>query len=530
MFSYPKLIKDASFPPKGLSDRLSSTNRTVSSTEPEVSTLPSATDPPRVFKVLRASGHYFDSPSSRRFLSLRSEYLPKGPSLDSDYYAIYRDIFKIIIQANMFTFVYGSVAEKLWKHPWFVDVFQCISTTIINKPYLLILIFVPILVMYFSFSTYNRVVDMTDIGYDDEKTNAKKLRRKRVQLLKETNRLRCSKDLPPVYPNGWIPLLESRDVPVGKCKPVTALGQQFVVFRGKTRKCFVLDAFCPHLGAHLGIDGKVHEDCIECPFHGWRFAGRDGSCVKIPYVEKIPEVSRIKSWETIEQNGFIYVWHHAEDEPALWKPPLIPEIENRLLLYRGRAEHIVNSHVQEIMENIADFEHINCLHKFGITSRITLHPENWWRFFQWITELSCTSEETSCYGKYKGIAIFKLFGISVMQLSFEVQQIGPAILHVYYKNLLGNRIILYNITPEGPFRQRSIRHYYSDARFTTIFDFVFPLLECCMFERDTRIWNYKMFVKNPVYVSQDRTIDKCRKWYSQFYSENSPRIEDHLNW
>ncbi|XP_023211853.1 cholesterol 7-desaturase-like isoform X2 [Centruroides sculpturatus] len=218
---------------------------------------------------------------------------------------------------------------------------------------------------------------MTDIGYDDGRMNAKELRRKRVQLLKETNRLRSAKKCPPVYPNGWIPLLESEDLPVGKCKPVSVLGQQFVIFRGKTRKCFVLDAFCPHLGAHLGIDGKVHDDCIECPFHGWRFAGQDGSCVKIPYAEEIPEMSRIKSWETIEQYGFIYVWHHAEGKPPLWKPPVIPEIENRLMLYRHRAEHTVNSHIQEIMENAADFEHSKCLHKFGITSKIILHPENW---------------------------------------------------------------------------------------------------------------------------------------------------------
>ncbi|XP_067118181.1 cholesterol 7-desaturase nvd-like [Centruroides vittatus] len=430
----------------------------------------------------------------------------------------------------MFTFVYGSVAEKLWKHPWFLDVFQCISTTIINKPYLLILIFVPILVMYFSFSTYNRVVDMTDIGYDDGITNAKELRRKRVQLLKETNRLRCAKDFPPVYPNGWIPLLESRDVPVGKCKPVTALGQQFVVFRGKTRKCFVLDAFCPHLGAHLGIDGKVYEDCIECPFHGWRFAGRDGSCVKIPYVEKIPEVSRIKSWETIEQNGFIYVWYHAEGQPALWKPPLVPEIENRLFLYRGRAEHIVNCHIQEIMENTADFEHINCVHKFGITSRITLHPENWQRFFELTTEMSCTSKETSCYRKYKGITIIKLFGISVKRTTFEVQQIGPAIYHVHVKSFFGNKIIVYGIIPEGPFQQKYIGHFYCPPRFVALLDFVFLLLVCRMVERDIRIFNYKMFVKNPLYVSQDKSIAKFRKLYSQFYSENSLRIEDHLNW
>ncbi|XP_023240536.1 cholesterol 7-desaturase-like [Centruroides sculpturatus] len=311
------------------------------------------------------------------------------------------------------------------------------------------------------------------------------------------------------------------------------MSQQFVIFRGKTGKCFVLDAFCPHLGAHLGTDGKVHEDCIECPFHGWRFAGKDGSCVKIPYSKKIPEVAKIKSWETIEQNGYIYLWHHAEGQPPLWKPPVIPEIENQLMLYKGRSEHIVNCHIQDMMKNAADFGHFSCLHKFGMSSKITLHPENWWRFFQLIMKMSCSPvcDETFPCDKYEGIVIFKLFGISLLQSSFEVQQIGPAMGYVHTKGLLQNGMIVYNVIPEGPFRQRFIRHYYSFSRFAAIFDYILFFAEYCMVERDIRIWNYKMYQKNPVYTSEDRTIVKFRKWYSQFYSENSPRVEEqYLTW
>ncbi|XP_023213514.1 cholesterol 7-desaturase-like, partial [Centruroides sculpturatus] len=137
---------------------------------------------------------------------------------------------------------------------------------------------------------YHRVTmitrDLTDNRYNEGRANERKLRTKRMQLLKKTNILRRSKRYSPAYQNGWIPLLESRDLPVGKCKPVTVLGQKFVVFRGKTATCFVLNAYCPYLGANLGTDGKVHEDCIEYPFHGWRFTGQDGTCVKLPYAEK----------------------------------------------------------------------------------------------------------------------------------------------------------------------------------------------------------------------------------------------------
>ena len=43
----------------------------------------------------------------------------------------------------------------------------------------------------------------------------------------------------------------------GDVKPVDALGQHFVVYRGESGKVAVLDAYCPHLGANLALGGKV---------------------------------------------------------------------------------------------------------------------------------------------------------------------------------------------------------------------------------------------------------------------------------
>ena len=64
------------------------------------------------------------------------------------------------------------------------------------------------------------------------------------------------------------------------------VGENLVVFRNSEGKARVLDAYCPHLGANLGIGGRVVGDCIECPFHGWQFDGQDGKCTRVPYAEK----------------------------------------------------------------------------------------------------------------------------------------------------------------------------------------------------------------------------------------------------
>lgn len=56
-----------------------------------------------------------------------------------------------------------------------------------------------------------------------------------------------------------------------------------VVFRTEKGVPHVFDAYCPHLGANLGVGGIVRGDCIECPFHQWSFRGSDGECINVPY-------------------------------------------------------------------------------------------------------------------------------------------------------------------------------------------------------------------------------------------------------
>ena len=103
--------------------------------------------------------------------------------------------------------------------------------------------------------------------------------------------------LPPFYPNGWIPVLESRAIRPNQVKSVLCFGQELAVIRGSEGHVYVIDAFCPHLGANLSVGGTVHQDnckqdCIRCPFHGWSFRMSDGLNSNIPYEEcKLPNVS-----------------------------------------------------------------------------------------------------------------------------------------------------------------------------------------------------------------------------------------------
>ena len=64
-------------------------------------------------------------------------------------------------------------------------------------------------------------------------------------------------------------------------------GKHLAVFRSNRGVVRVMSAYCPHLGANMAVGGKVvGADCLECPFHGWKFNGETGNLVDIPYADK----------------------------------------------------------------------------------------------------------------------------------------------------------------------------------------------------------------------------------------------------
>lgn len=96
--------------------------------------------------------------------------------------------------------------------------------------------------------------------------------------------------LPPPFPNGWFVVASSVEVKSGAALSVNCLGENFVVFRStKSQEAFIFDAYCPHMGANLGVGGIVNGDCIECPFHQWTFDGTNGECVQIPYSKSLAD-------------------------------------------------------------------------------------------------------------------------------------------------------------------------------------------------------------------------------------------------
>lgn len=119
-------------------------------------------------------------------------------------------------------------------------------------------------------------------------------------------------------------------------------------------RCYRKFLLC-HLFAVPGHWGEVRGPP---PFDGCRAAherGRSGA------VATVFSTSAVRKWESCEADGFVFVWYHADDERPSWRPAAA-DGATRGWTYRGRSEHYVNAHVQDIPENGADVSHLSALH------------------------------------------------------------------------------------------------------------------------------------------------------------------------
>ncbi len=126
-------------------------------------------------------------------------------------------------------------------------------------------------------------------------------------------------------PNGWFIVAAAAEVAPGQIRPLHYFDRDLVVFRTEGGEARVTDAYCAHLGAHLGVGGTVRGDVVQCPFHGWCYDGETGACTEVPYVRGlVPSQARIRAFPTLERNGMLWAWFHLEGSCRSTTSPMWP--------------------------------------------------------------------------------------------------------------------------------------------------------------------------------------------------------------
>ncbi len=302
----------------------------------------------------------------------------------------------------------------------------------------------------------------------------------------------------PEFPMGWFSVSRSHELLVGEVKQVQAFDRELALYRTRSGVAVLQDAFCPHLGAHLGIEGRVVGESIRCPFHGWRF-GSDGKCNEIPYCEEIPERAHIRTWNTQEKNGEIYIWYHPENTAPQWELPELAELGDPNWTDPRYTEFLVPAHVQDIAENSCDPVHFQYVHRQPDVPPSTVTIEDDGRILHLHSDAS-NAEFPS-------------------QLHAAVYSPGFALVrNTYGPNA---EMVMYNSA-------QPINRHETKMRWTLTVrreiedlagdDVMRGIIEGL--SDDYPIWANKVHKRRPVFCKGDDTLVTFRKWVRQFYLDD----------
>jgi 5,5'-dehydrodivanillate O-demethylase len=159
----------------------------------------------------------------------------------------------------------------------------------------------------------------------------------------------------------WMPVAVSAELTDEKpIRPVRILGENLVVYRDRKGRYGLVGEQCPHRKASLAF-GRVDEEGIRCPYHGWKF-DCTGACLEQP-AEPAEGGFKNKIKHTaypVEKLGGL-LWAYLGPEPR----PLLPRWDVLVWEHGKRwieKHELYHCNWLQPMENSVDPSHLYWLH------------------------------------------------------------------------------------------------------------------------------------------------------------------------
>lgn len=303
----------------------------------------------------------------------------------------------------------------------------------------------------------------------------------------------------PPFPSGWFAIGPVEDIDQEHITTRRYFGRDLILFRDAQDQLCVLDAYCPHLGAHLGVGGTLAQGHITCPFHGWEFDSR-GACTHIGYSDHIPSRGRLHAYPALEWAGLVLVYFAEDNSPPQWHPDL-PRFEDREWLIFSRRSWRVRVHVQEIGENGLDMAHFRYVHSVDIPELVEARGE------QQKFHISVKPLPGSEQAKYLDRIDRTLWGLGISVNAFEgVAPSRVVITRTPIDEQLSDITVVF------------VPRKQPDAAVTELFGKALMERISSEVAQDVPIWENKIYAENPALTRGDGPVALWRNWCRQFYS------------
>ena len=172
---------------------------------------------------------------------------------------------------------------------------------------------------------------------------------------------------------GWYFAIPSNELKINHVTALQLCGQELVLFRNAEGMVGALDAYCPHMGTHLG-KGKVVGNNVRCFFHHWQF-DTEGDCKKIPCQSEIPQKAKVPSYSVHEAYDAIWVYPAKNPQHKLTDFKELTHQDDKKISFGQSYERTCHHHVTMI--NGIDPQHLKTVHDLEIEMSIDIaEPED----------------------------------------------------------------------------------------------------------------------------------------------------------
>ncbi|HEX2579753.1 MAG TPA: Rieske 2Fe-2S domain-containing protein [Rhabdochlamydiaceae bacterium] len=324
------------------------------------------------------------------------------------------------------------------------------------------------------------------------------------------------------FPNGWYAVCTLEDLRKQKVFPIKSLGRDMVAFQTESGAISVLDAHCPHQGAHLGYGGTIKGETIECPFHKWGF-DRSGKCQHVPYAKCAPKgkKSQLHAYPTIERLGMVVIYYSEDYSAPTWEIPQFSDDLQGNWTKIDYSEMIIKTHIQELPENGIDTQHFEPVHRSEENSIELDENQPFGPQLIFALNLVYPGGGIGRFGKRVPVRVqWRYNGLSILDNYVTLRDYPMQLRQYFFFTPLDEervRLQMGLCINKDKIKLPSFLRY-----------FVIKLIEkgnkkilLGNFEEDRAIWENKIYRAPPILCSEDGPITHYRRWAKQFYSQKT---------
>jgi len=325
------------------------------------------------------------------------------------------------------------------------------------------------------------------------------------------------------FPDGWYFVTGREALRKQTLIEKTWLGQEVVAWCDDEGTVCVADAYCPHLGSHLGptTGGIVRDGCLVCPFHGFEY-DVSGQCVATPSAPA-PKNARLGLFETRVMNGMVFAWWSSAGQPPYFTLPDDTSDEDGWTPV-GLRYFRLTTHPEYTTENSVDIAHLSHIHGYFDVHQIgavTVDGAHLVSAFEFKRERSFLGRKF----RFEVSAVTHLYGMGysfvditehTVPLRSRFWVLATPLDGTYMELVLASQvqeagrvnrsIVGLGFLPKR-MRARLMNHMMLERQVKDV-------------DQDLPVWNRKIFRPRPVLSSADGKIMLFRRYCTQFYPEN----------